>query len=333
MLGWNVLSQFKRTLETRHIPVQILSMDEDRQQGLARGAFSYLNKPTTTEGLNAALARINDYVRPRKKRLLIAEDNAAERMSVAQLLAHPDVEIVEADSGQVALERLREQRFDCMVLDLRLPDISGFEVLEEIQQDEALADLPVVVFTGRDLSPDEDARLHTMARSIVVKGAASPERLFDETALFLHQVASDLPPEKQRILERLHASDEMLAGRTVLVVDDDTRNIFALSSALERRNMHVLTATTGQEAVAILEKSPEVAIVLMDIMMPEMDGYETIALVRSKPALRRLPIIALTAKAMKGDREKCLEAGASDYLAKPVNTEQLFSALRLWLHR
>ena len=163
--------------------------------------------------------------------------------------------------------------------------------------------------------------------------AASPERLFDETALFLHQVASNLPPEKQRILERLHESDEMLAGRTVLVVDDDTRNIFALSSALERRNMNVLTATTGQEAISILKKSPEVAIVLMDIMMPEMDGYETIALIRQNPTLRRLPIIALTAKAMKGDREKCLEAGASDYLAKPVNTEQLFSALRLWLHR
>jgi CheY-like chemotaxis protein/GAF domain-containing protein len=333
MLGWNVLSQFKRTLETRHIPVQILSMDEDRQQGLARGAFSYLNKPTTSEGLSAALSRISDYVKPRKKRLLIAEDNEAERMSVGALLAHPDLEIDTAGTGREALDKLRESRFDCMVLDLRLPDMSGFEVLDELQNDEALADLPVVVFTGRELTPEEDTQLHTMARSIVVKGAASPERLFDETALFLHQVASDLPPEKQRILERLHESDEMLAGRTVLVVDDDTRNIFALSSALERRNMHVLTATTGQEAISILEKSPEVAIVLMDIMMPEMDGYETIAQIRGKPALRRLPIIALTAKAMKGDREKCLEAGASDYLAKPVNTEQLFSALRLWLHR
>ena len=228
---------------------------------------------------------------------------------------------------------LREQRFDCMVLDLRLPDISGFEVLEEIQKDESLSDLPVVVFTGRELSAEEDARLHGMARSIVVKGAASPERLFDETALFLHQVAADLPDDKKRMLERLHGSDEMLSGRTVLVVDDDTRNIFALSSALERRNMRVLTATTGHEAIAILERSPEVAIVLMDIMMPEMDGYQTIALIRGNPALRRLPIIALTAKAMKGDREKCLEAGASDYLAKPVVTEQLFSALRLWLHR
>jgi CheY-like chemotaxis protein len=333
MLGWNVLSQFKRTLETRHIPVQILSMDEDRQQGLARGAFSYLNKPTTTEGLSAALLRINDYLKPRKKRLLIAEDNEAERFGVTELLSHPDIEIDVADTGQSALDKLRSERFDCMVLDLRLPDMTGFEVLEELQKDEALADLPVVVFTGRDLTPEEDAQLHTMARSIVVKGAASPERLYDETALFLHQVAADLPADKQRMLERLHASDEMLAGRTVLVVDDDTRNIFALSSALERRGMNVLTATTGQEAIATLETSPEVAIVLMDIMMPEMDGYETIALIRSNATLRRLPIIALTAKAMKGDREKCLEAGASDYLAKPVNTEQLFSALRLWLHR
>jgi hypothetical protein len=172
-----------------------------------------------------------------------------------------------------------------------------------------------------------------MARSIVVKGAASPERLFDETALFLHQEASQLSPEKLKMLERLHSSDEVLAGKTVLVVDDDARNIFALSSALERRGMHVLTATTGREAISILEKSPEVGVVLMDIMMPEMDGYETMALIRGNADFRRLPIIALTAKAMKGDREKCLEAGASDYLAKPVNTDQLFSSLRLWLHR
>jgi CheY-like chemotaxis protein/HAMP domain-containing protein len=333
MLGWNVLSQFKRTLETRHIPVQILSMDEDRQQGLARGAFSYLYKPTTPDGLSAALSRISEYVKPRKKRLLIAEDNEAERLGVTELLSHPDIEIDTAETGRGALAKLHEQRFDCMVLDLRLPDMSGFDVLKEMQKDSALVDLPVVVFTGRELTAEEDAQLHTMARSIVVKGAASPERLFDETALFLHQVAADLPSDKRRMLEKLHASDEMLAGRTVLVVDDDTRNIFALSSALERRGMHVLTATTGQEAISILEKSPEVAIVLMDIMMPVMDGYETIDLIRRNPALRRLPIIALTAKAMKGDREKCLEAGASDYLAKPVNTEQLFSALRLWLHR
>ncbi len=196
-----------------------------------------------------------------------------------------------------------------------------------------LVDLPVVVFTGRELSPEEDAQLHTMARSIVVKGVESPERLLDETALFLHRVVNHLPPEKQKMLERLHSSDEDLIGRSVLLVDDDPRNIFALASALERRGMNVLTATTGREAISTLESTDDVAIVLMDIMMPEMDGYETIRVIREKGIFRRLPIIALTAKAMKGDREKCLEAGASDYLAKPVNTEQLLSALRMWLHR
>ena len=193
--------------------------------------------------------------------------------------------------------------------------------------------MPVVVFTGRELSAEEDARLHTMARSVIVKGVESPERLLDETALFLHRVVGDLPVEKQRMLERLHVSDDALVGKTVLLVDDDARNIFALSSVLERRRMNVLTATTGREALASLEQTPNISIVLMDIMMPEMDGYETMQAIRSEAHWRRLPIIALTAKAMKGDREKCLEAGASDYLAKPVNTEQLLAALRMWLHR
>ncbi len=202
-----------------------------------------------------------------------------------------------------------------------------------MREDTALADVPVVVFTGRELTQEEDARLHTMARSIVVKGVESPERLLDETALFLHRVVTDLPMEKQRMLERLNSSDEDLVGRTVLLVDDDSRNIFALSSVLERRGMKVLTATTGREAIELVEGTPDLAIVLMDVMMPEMDGYETIEKIRESQAYRRLPIVALTAKAMKGDREKCLEAGASDYLAKPVNTEQLLSALRMWLHR
>jgi CheY-like chemotaxis protein/signal transduction histidine kinase/HAMP domain-containing protein len=333
MLGWTVLSQLKQNALTRHIPVQIITLDEDRQHALSRGAFSFVTKPTTTEGVDAALARIRDYARPRRKRLLVVEDNEAERLGITELLGHSDIEIVTADTGAGALAAMRSGACDCVVLDLKLPDMSGFEVLDRIRHDAALSDVPVVVFTGRELSPEEDAELHTMARSIVVKGVESPERLLDETALFLHRVITDLPLEKQRMLERLNSSDEDLMGRTVLLVDDDARNIFALSSVLERRGMNVLTATTGAEAIALVESNPQVAIVLMDIMMPQMDGYQTMAIIREKPEYRRLPIIALTAKAMKGDREKCLEAGASDYLAKPVNTEQLLLALRMWLHR
>jgi CheY-like chemotaxis protein/signal transduction histidine kinase len=333
MLGWTVLSQLKQNALTRHIPVQIVSLDEDRQHGLARGAFAFVNKPTTREGIEEALARIKEFAEPRRKRLLVVEDNQAEQISIRELLGHDDIEIVNAGTGGEALNRLREEQCDCVVLDLRLPDMSGFEVLEQMRADPMLADVPVVVFTGRELTVDEDAQLHTMARSIVVKGVESPERLLNETALFLHRVITDLPPEKQQMLERLNSSDEDLVGRTALLVDDDPRNIFALSSALERRGMKVLTATTGAEAIQIIEETPSLAIVLMDIMMPEMDGYQTIETIRQNGAYRRLPIIALTAKAMKGDREKCLQAGASDYLAKPVNTEQLLSALRMWLHR
>jgi HAMP domain-containing protein/CheY-like chemotaxis protein/signal transduction histidine kinase len=333
MLGWTVLSQLKHNPLTRHIPVQIITLDEDRQHALARGAFSFVNKPTTTEGVSAALSQIREYAKPRRKRLLIVEDNPAERMSITELLNHDDIEIITTGTGAGALSTLRESPCDCVVLDLRLPDMSGFEVLDSIRQDDTLSNVPVVVFTGRELSVEEDAELHTMARSIVVKGVESPERLLDETSLFLHRVITELPIEKQRMLEKLNSSDEDLVGQTALLVDDDARNIFALSSVLERRGMKVLTATTGSEAVALVEKNRQIAIVLMDIMMPQMDGYQTIGVIRENPAFRRLPIIALTAKAMKGDREKCLEAGASDYLAKPVNTEQLLLAIRMWLHR
>jgi CheY-like chemotaxis protein len=313
--------------------VQIVTLDEDRQHGLARGAFSFISKPATTESIEAALSRIKDYAAPRRRRLLVIEDNAAEQLSIKELLGHDDVEIVIADTGAAGLELLNEERFDCVVLDLRLPDMSGFDVLEELRQDESLSEIPVVVFTGRELSPEEDAQLHSMARSIVVKGVESPERLLDETSLFLHRVVTELPAEKQQMIQRLHRSDEDLVGKTVLLVDDDARNIFALSSMLERRGMRVLTAATGAEAITLVKSTPELAIVLMDIMMPEMDGYQTMAAIREDPDFRRLPIIALTAKAMKGDREKSLDAGASEYLAKPVNTDQLLAAMRSWLHR
>jgi len=333
MLGWTILNHLKQDPRTRHIPVQMLTLDEDRHHGLSRGAFSFVTKPTTTEGLDAALTRIWDYSQPRRKRLLVVEDNPAEQVSIRELLGHKDIDINTVGTGADALEELASGNYDCAVLDLRLPDMTGFDVLEKMRDTPTMQDLPVVVFTGRDLSAEEDSQLHTLARSVVVKDVESPERLLDETALFLHRVVADLPKPKQDMLDRLHRSDDALAGRKVLVVDDDVRNIFALSSVLERRGMTVLSAGTGREAISTIESTPDLAIVLMDIMMPEMDGYETMQVIRQNASLRRLPIIALTAKAMKGDREKCLEAGASEYLAKPVNTEQLLSALRMWLHR
>jgi HAMP domain-containing protein/CheY-like chemotaxis protein/signal transduction histidine kinase len=333
MLGWTVLNHLKQDPTTRHIPVQMLTLDEDRNHGLARGAFSFVTKPTTTEGLESALGRIKEYSSSRRKQLLVVEDDPGERLSIRELLGDDDIDVSIVTSGAEALVAISERPYDCVVLDLRLPDMTGFEILERLRDTPEACDLPVVVFTGKELSPEEDARLHSLARSVVVKGVESPERLLDETALFLHRVVSDLPVEKQRMLDRLHRSDDALVGKKVLVVDDDVRNIFALSSVLERRGMVVLTAGTGREAIETLESTPDLAIVLMDIMMPEMDGYETTQVIRQNPAFRRLPIIALTAKAMKGDREKCLEAGASEYLAKPVNTEQLLSALRTWLHR
>jgi HAMP domain-containing protein/signal transduction histidine kinase/DNA-binding response OmpR family regulator len=333
MLGWSVLSQLKHDAATRHIPVQIVTIEEDRQHGLERGAFAYLNKLVTTDGLEKAFDRLRGFSAPRTKRLLVVEDDAGDRMSIVELLGNGDVEIAEAASGGQALDTLRSRPFDAVVLDLRLPDISGFELLEQMQQDESLRDLPVIVFTGKELSDDEESRLRHMAKSIVVKGVQSPERLLDETSLFLHRAVANLPEAKRKMLERLHESDEIVADKTVLVVDDDVRNIFAVSSILEQHRVRVLCAGTGREAIEMLEQTPDVSLVLMDIMMPEMDGFETMREIRQNPRLRRLPMIALTAKAMKGDREKCLEAGASDYIAKPVNAEQLLSLMRVWLHR
>jgi CheY-like chemotaxis protein len=236
--------------------VQIVTLEEDRQHGLASGAFSFITKPTTPQGLEAAIAKIKTYAAPRRKRLLVVEDNAAEQLSITELLGHDDLEVVVADTGAAALAALAEQPCDCVVLDLRLPDMSGFEVLERISKDSRMNEIPVVVFTGRELSAEEDAQLHTLARSVVVKGVESPERLLDETSLFLHRVVADLPEDKQRMLERLHRSDEDLLGKAVLVVDDDIRNIFALSSVLERRGMRVFTANTATRQFSCSNRRP-----------------------------------------------------------------------------
>ena len=232
-----------------------------------------------------------------------------------------------------AFEHLDAGFVDCCVVDLRLPDMNGLEMLERIQDDATLRDIPVVVFTGKELSADEEERLTLVSKSIVLKDVQSPERLFDETALFLHRVVADLPMQKRQLLERLHGSNDVLRGRKVLVVDDDARNIFALTTLLENQDMDVISATNGRQAIEMILATPDLSVVLMDIMMPDMDGYETMREIRRHQEFRLLPILALTAKAMKGDREKCLHAGASDYIAKPVNTDQLLSLLRVWLYR
>jgi CheY-like chemotaxis protein len=333
MLGWTVLNNLKLNPKTRHIPVQIISLEEERQHGLAHGAFSYMVKPVTTEGLESCFDRIRNFITPHLKRLLVVEDNEIESRSITELLLHDDIEIVNVGTGAAALDALRNQSFDCCVLDLRLPDMSGFELLDQVKADPTLGNVPIVVFTGKDLSTEEERRLKVVAKSVVLKDVQSPERLFDETALFLHRVVGDLPEPKQQLLERLHQSNEALRGHKVLVVDDDARNIFALTTVLENQDMEVMSATNGRHAIEIIGNTPDLSVVLMDIMMPEMDGYTTIREIRKQPEFRSLPILALTAKAMKGDREKCLEAGASDYVAKPVNTDQLLSMLRVWLYR
>jgi CheY-like chemotaxis protein len=331
MLGWTVLNQLKQNPATRHIPVQILTVEEERQYSLERGAYAFMNKPATTDELAAALQRIRHFAAANVRELLVVEDDPAEQLSIAELLGFDDITITAVGCGREALEVMRSKQFDCVVLDLRLPDVSGFELLAEIQADPTLRDTPIVVFTGRDLSDDEEQELRTKAKSIVLKGVRSPERLLDETALFLHRVVTNLPLAKQKMIEALHEGDEPLRGRKVLVVDDDVRNIFALNSVLERRGMQVINASNGMDAIKLVESTEDLSLVLMDVMMPEMDGYETMRRIRGNNRFRLLPIIALTAKAMKGDREKCLEAGASDYVAKPVDTAQLLSLVRMWL--
>jgi CheY-like chemotaxis protein/HAMP domain-containing protein/signal transduction histidine kinase len=333
MLGWTVLNHLKLNPDTRHIPVQVLSVEEERQHGLSHGAFSYLVKPATTSEIEVAFDRLKEYVTFHTRRLLVVEDNDIERQSIVELLEHDDIEIIAVGTGVEALNALRSQHFDCCVVDLRLPDMSGFDLLEVVKSEPTMRDIPVVVFTGKELSDDDHTRLRTMAKSVVVKDVKSPERLFDETALFLHRVVADLPPAKRQLLERLHGADDVLKDRRVLIVDDDARNIFALTTLLENHGMEVVSATNGRQAIDILHGPNELNIVLTDIMMPEMDGYETMREIRRSPRFKSLPILALTAKAMRGDREKCLDAGASDYIAKPVDTEQLLSLLRVWLHR
>ncbi|GIZ50623.1 HAMP domain-containing protein [Noviherbaspirillum aridicola] len=331
--GFTVLDRLKRDPGTRHIPVHVMTNLKERERVLRQGAISYLHKPVSRERLQEEFSRIQQFLIRGKRSLLVVEDDVLQRDSIVELIGAGDVHIVAVGSGKEALEALEAAHFDCMVLDLTLPDISGFDLLARIGDDAALRDLPVVVYTAKDLSRKEVAQLKRVAKTIVVKDARSPERLLDETALFLHRSPTSLPEMQRRMLEEIQAADGGLAGRKVLIVDDDLRNIFALSSVLERQQMQVLFAENGKDGIEVLEKDPGIEIVLMDIMMPEMDGYDTMRAIRAIPRFRSLPIITLTAKAMKGDRDKCLAAGASDYITKPVDVAQLLSLMRIWLHQ
>ncbi|ODT56836.1 hybrid sensor histidine kinase/response regulator [bacterium SCN 62-11] len=325
--GWTVLDRLKADPKTRHIPVIIISGQDERLRGLQRGALAHLIKPIGREQLRQCFQRLADFLKMRVRRVLVCEDQPVERENITQMLSKGDVEVVAVESGAAALEALQSQPFECMVLDLKLPDISGFEVLQELQTQENLKNIPVIVYTGRELNKKEATRLKKLAQSVVVKGGDSMNQLVQEASVYLHKLPAEVT--QHPVLQ----SDAPLENKRILIVDDDARNLFALTSVLERHQMVVLTAESGIEAIEILKTDRDVDLVLMDIMLPEMDGYETMTELRKVPDLQSLPIIALTAKAMKGDRERCMDAGASDYIAKPVQTDHLRTMLRIWLVR
>jgi signal transduction histidine kinase/CheY-like chemotaxis protein/HAMP domain-containing protein len=333
MNGWVVLDRLKHNPITRHIPVDIISVEERWRGGGKRGVFAYHIKPLSKKDLDRALDTLKNFVERRVKRLLLVEDNQIERNNILRLIASDDVETQAVATAAEALAALREGSFDCLVLDLGLPDVAGLDLLHTIKKDLGLKELPVIVYTGKELSVDEEARLKELTDTLIIKDVRSMELLVDETALFLHRVEANLPAPTREVLEHLRQDMPTLTGKKVLIVDDDLRNVFALTSALERWHMQVLRAENGRQALETLQTTPGIDILLLDMMMPEMDGYQTVKAIRGFDQFRTLPIIALTAKAMKVDREACIQAGASDYLAKPVNSEQLLSMLRVWLGR
>nr|WP_288852547.1 response regulator [uncultured Acidovorax sp.] len=334
--GLGVLDQLKRNPATRHIPVHVVSVADYSQEALGRGAVGYALKPVKRDELVHALQRLEAKFTQNLRRVLVVEDDERQRESVRHLLTNDDVEIVGAGTAAEALAHLRGSTFDCMVMDLNLPDLSGYELLQQMTEQDGVSFPPVIVYTGRALSRDEEQQLRRFSKSIIIKDARSPERLLDEVTLFLHQVESELSAEHRQMLQVARNRETALEGRNVLVVEDDVRNVFALSSILEPTGIHVEIARNGREALQALERAgcgghPAIDLVLMDIMMPEMDGYTAMREIRNRPEWRRLPIIALTAKAMKDDQEKCLAAGANDYIAKPLDVEKLLSLVRVWM--
>ena len=329
--GLGVLDQLKRNPLMRHIPVHVISVADYSQEALAMGAVGYAMKPVNREQLAEALQRLEAKFSPGVRNVLVVEDDERQRESIRQLLQNDDVKITAVRTATDALARLRETTFDCMVMDFNLPDLSGYELLQKMAEADEVAFPPVIVYTGRSLTADEEQRLRRFSKSIIVKDARSPERLLDEVTLFLHQVESKLPAERQRMLQVARDRDAALEGRRILVVEDDVRNIFALSSLLEPKGARIDIARNGREALETLTRSSNIDLVLMDIMMPEMDGLTAMRAIRKRPEWKKLPIIALTAKAMRDDQEKCLAAGANDYIAKPLDVEKLMSLVRVWM--
>ncbi len=332
MDGWTVMEKLKANPDTRHIPVHFISGHDASLDAMKMGAIGYVTKPVTVENLQDVFYKIEEMIAHAEKSLLIVEDNDAMRTSLCELLSGNDVRITAAASGDEAYHLLQQYPFDCVVLDLGLSDISGFDLLEKIKRDVNLMSLPIIVYTGKELTKDEELRLQKQAESIIIKGVKSPERLLDEVTLFLHRLEADLPQHLQKKIRMLHDKEGVFDRKSILVVDDDMRNVFALSSVLEGKGMDVQVAENGREALDQLERYPDVDLVLMDIMMPEMNGYETMQHIRANPKFQKLPIIALTAKAMKGDRQKAIDAGANDYLSKPIDIDKLLSLLRVWLY-
>jgi CheY-like chemotaxis protein len=329
--GLTVLQRLKEHAETRHIPVHVISVEDRVEAAMHMGAIGYAVKPTTREELKDVFARLEAKLTQKVKRVLLVEDDDLQRESIARLIGDDDIEITAVGLAQEALEKLRTTIYDCMVIDLKLPDMLGNDLLKRMSTEDICSFPPVIVYTGRNLTRDEEAELRKYSRSIIIKGARSPERLLDEVTLFLHKVESQLSHERQKMLKTARSRDKVFEGRKVLLVDDDVRNIFALTSALEHKGAVVVIGRNGREAIDRLNEVEDIDLVLMDVMMPEMDGFEATLEIRKDPRWRKLPIIAVTAKAMKDDQERCLQAGANDYLAKPIDLDRLFSLIRVWL--
>jgi CheY-like chemotaxis protein/signal transduction histidine kinase len=329
--GLTVLERLKENPITRHIPVHIVSVEDRKEAALQMGAIGYATKPTTRDDLKEVFGRFEAKLAQKVKRILLVEDDARQRESVSRLIEDVDIEITAVEFGQQALELLRSTVFDCMIIDLKLPDMDGHELLERMAREDICSFPPVIVYTGRNLTRDEEGALMKYSRSIIIKGARSPERLLDEVTLFLHKVESDMPLERQKMLKSVRSREKAFEGRKILVVDDDVRNVFALTSALEQKGALIEIARNGHEAIAQLQNVSDIDLVLMDIMMPEMDGFTAMQEIRKDPRFAKLPIIAVTAKAMKHDQDRCLASGANDYLAKPIDLDRLFSLIRVWL--